>query len=116
LWSTLYGFVALEPDATTIADIIFYSHGETPGLGDFIDKPDWRALWHGKQVFDESGDVAIRVVKGRASHDDPRARYLVDGVSGATLTGNGVTNLMQYWFGDHGYGPYLRRLRGGAEP
>ncbi len=113
LWSTLYGFVALEPDGRTISDITFYSHGETPGLGDFIEKPDWRALWQGKEVYDESGDVAIRVVKGRVSADDPRARYLVDGVSGATLTGNGVTNLMRYWFGDHGYGPYLRQLQGG---
>jgi len=115
LWSTMYGFVALESDGNTIADITFYSHGETPGLGDFIDEPDWRALWRGKQVFDESGDVAIRVKKGRVSADDPRARFLVDGVSGATLTGNGVTNLMQYWFGEHGYGPYLRELRGGTE-
>lgn len=115
LWSTLYGLVALEPDGRTIAEITFYSHGETPGLGDFIDDPDWRELWRGKEIFDESGGVAIRVVKSRVSADDPRARHFVDGVSGATLTGNGVTNLMQFWFGDHGYGPYLRRLRGGSE-
>lgn len=115
LWSTMYGFVALESDGNTIADITFYSHGETPGLGDFIEEPDWRALWHGKQVFDESGNVAIRMKKGRVSPDDPRARFLVDGVSGATLTGNGVTNLMKYWFGEHGYGPYLRALRGETE-
>ena len=116
LWSMLHGFVALEPDANTIADVTFYSHAETPGLGDFISKPGWLALWHGKEVFDASGDVAIRVAKGRVSADDRQAKYLVDGVSGATLTGNGVTNLMQYWFGDHGYGPYLHSLRGGIEP
>jgi len=116
LWSMLYGLVALEPDGNTIADITFYSHGETPGLGDFVGKPGWRARWHGKELFDESGDVAIRIAKGRASADDPRAKFLVDGVSGATLTGNGVTNLMQYWFSDRGYGPYLRKLRGGPEP
>jgi Na+-transporting NADH:ubiquinone oxidoreductase subunit C len=116
LWSMLYGFVALEPDARTIADVTFYSHGETPGLGDFITKPSWRALWRGKRIFDDSGNVAIRVVKGHVSANNPRAEFLVDGVSGATLTGNGVTNLMQYWLGEHGYGPYLRKLRGGQEP
>lgn len=116
LWSTLYGFVALEADARTIADITFYSHGETPGLGDFIGKPAWQALWRGKKLYDPSGDVAIRVVKGHVSPDNPEAEFLVDGVSGATLTGNGVTNLMRFWFGEHGYRPYLRKLSGGQGP
>jgi Na+-transporting NADH:ubiquinone oxidoreductase subunit C len=116
LWSMLHGFVALEADARTIAAITFYSHGETPGLGDFIGKPAWQALWRGKKLYDPSGDVAIRVVKGHVPPDDPRAEFLVDGVSGATLTGNGVTNLMRYWFGEHGYRPYLRKLSGGQEP
>jgi Na+-transporting NADH:ubiquinone oxidoreductase subunit C len=111
LWSTMYGFVAIEPDGNTIADITFYEHGETPGLGDFIAKPAWRGLWRDKHVFDESGVLRLQVVKGRVSPDDPLAEYHVDGVSGATLTGNGVTRMMQYWLGDHGYGPYLRKLQ-----
>jgi Na+-transporting NADH:ubiquinone oxidoreductase subunit C len=114
LWALMYGFVALEADGNTIADITFYSHGETPGLGDFVVKPEWRELWRGKRVFDESGQIQIAVVKGRASADD-LADYHVDGISGATLTGNGVTNLMRYWLGDHGYGPYLRKIQGGRE-
>jgi Na+-transporting NADH:ubiquinone oxidoreductase subunit C len=114
LWSIMYGFIAFEADANTIADITFYSHGETPGLGDFIVKPEWRALWRGKRVFDESGQIQIAVVKGRASGGE-LADYHVDGISGATLTGNGVTNLMRYWLGDHGYGPYLRNIQGGRE-
>jgi len=114
LWSTMYGFLALENDGNTVADITFYEHGETPGLGDFISKPAWRALWRDKRVFDESGSLAIEVVKGRVSADDPLANYRVDGVSGATLTGNGVTKLMQYWLGDHGYGPYLRNIQRGG--
>ncbi|MGB5695219.1 MAG: Na(+)-translocating NADH-quinone reductase subunit C [Polyangiales bacterium] len=113
LWSTLHGFLAIEADGNTVADITFYDHGETPGLGDFISKPGWRSLWRDKRLFDESGDLRIEIVKGRVSADDPAGDYHVDGVSGATLTGNGVTNLMQYWLGDHGYGPYLRNLRRG---
>ena len=113
LWSTMVGFLALEADGNTVADITFYSHGETPGLGDFIAKPAWRRLWRGKRAFDESGNLKLQVVKGRVSADDPLADYHVDGVSGATLTGNGVTKMMQYWLSDHGYGPYLQTIRGG---
>ena len=78
----MYGFVALEADGNTIADITFYAHGETPGVGDFIAKPAWRALWRDKRVFDESGTPKIEVVKGRVSPGDPMADYRVDGVSG----------------------------------
>ncbi len=116
LWSTMYGFVALEPDGTTIADLTFYAHGETPGLGDFVSKSEWRERWHDKHAFDPEGELRIEVVKGRVSPDDPLADYRVDGVSGATLTGNGVSNLLQYWLGDHAYGPYLRRVQEGDAP
>jgi len=115
LWSTLYGFLALEADANTVSDITFYAHGETPGLGDFIVKPEWRELWRGKRAFDDSGALELQVIKGRVSADDPLADYHVDGVSGATLTGNGVSNMMKYWLGDHGYGPFLKSIQGGGE-
>ena len=115
LWSTLYGFLALEADGNTVSDITFYAHGETPGLGDFIVKPAWRELWRGKRAFDDSGALELQVVKGRVSADDPKADYHVDGVSGATLTGNGVSNLIKYWLGDHGYGPFLKIIQGGGE-
>ncbi len=114
LWSTMYGFLALEPDGNTVADIVFYSHAETAGIGDFVSKPKWRSLWPAKRAFDEDGELMLRVVKGRVSPDDPLADYHVDGVSGATLTGNGVTNLIQYWLGPHGFGPYLREIQQGA--
>lgn len=115
LWSTLYGFLALEADANTVSDITFYAHGETPGLGDFIVRPAWRELWRGKRAYDESGNLELQVVKGRVSADDPLADYHVDGVSGATLTGNGVSNMMTYWLGDHGYGPFLQTIQGGGD-
>jgi Na+-transporting NADH:ubiquinone oxidoreductase subunit C len=112
LWSTLYGFLALEPDGNTVADIVFYAHAETAGIGDFLTKDAWRARWPGKRAYDESGALRLEVFKGRVAADDPLRDYRVDGVSGATLTGNGVTNLVRYWLGDHGYGPYLRNIQG----
>jgi Na+-transporting NADH:ubiquinone oxidoreductase subunit C len=110
LWSTLYGFLALEPDARTIDGITFYDHGETPGLGGEVDNPRWKALWEGRKAFDESWQPVIAVVKGRAGspEDDP---YRVDGLSGATITSRGVSSLLAFWLGDDGFGPYLANFR-----
>lgn len=110
LWSTLYGFIALAPDLTTIQGITFYEHGETPGLGGEVDNPNWKALWVGRRAYDDDWEPAIEVMKGVAGPvaDDP---YRVDGLSGSTLTARGVTNLVQFWLGENGFDPYLDRLR-----
>lgn len=106
LWSTMYGYLALNADMNTVANIVFYSHGETPGLGGEISNPVWTAKWVGKKARDANGELSLRVVKGSAG-DDPCA---VDGISGATLTGNGVTNTVRFWLGDHGFGRVLSEL------
>ena len=109
LWSTLYGFIALAPDFTTIKGLGFYEHAETPGLGGEVDNPSWKAQWVGKKAFDENFDPEIEVVKGTVAPTDPEKEYKVDGLSGATITSNGVTNLVQYWLGQDGFGPYIKR-------
>ena len=114
LWSTLYGFLALDSDLSTIAGLTFYQHGETPGLGGEIDNPQWKKSWQGKQAFDAKGDVIIEVVRGEADTDSAIGKHQIDGLSGATLTSRGVNNLVRYWLGKHGYGPFLDRLRQGA--
>jgi Na+-transporting NADH:ubiquinone oxidoreductase subunit C len=110
LWSTLYGYLALEPDSRTIEGITFYEHGETPGLGGEVDNPRWKARWKGRKAYDDQWHAAIRVVKGPAGPpaEDP---YHVDGLSGATITSRGVTHLLGFWLGDDGFGPYLERYR-----
>lgn len=115
LWSTLYGFIALAPDTTTIQGITFYEHGETPGLGGEVDNPSWKALWVDRRAYDDDWQPAVEVIKGTAgpAAEDP---YHVDGLSGSTLTSRGVTNLVQFWLGENGFDPYLERIRneGGA--
>jgi Na+-transporting NADH:ubiquinone oxidoreductase subunit C len=111
LWSTLYGFLALDLDLNTIRGLTFYEHGETPGLGGEVDNPRWKHLWVGKKAFDENGDLRIAVIKGQVNPSAPAAKYEVDGISGATLTSRGVSNLIRFWLGDEGFGPYLDRLR-----
>ena len=110
LWSTLYGFLVLEGDANTIFGLQYYEHLETAGLGGEVDNPRWREKWHGKLVYDQGGNTRIRLVKGVVTADDPDAQFHVDGLAGATLTADGVTNMMQYWLGEDGFGRYLQRF------
>lgn len=111
LWSTLHGFMALRDDLVTVQGFGFYQHAETPGLGGEVDNPRWRGQWPGKQVFDEQGDLAIRVIKGTVDSGSASAQHQVDGLAGATLTANGVNNLLQYWLGEDGFGPFIDNLR-----
>lgn len=113
LWGTLFGFLALESDLNTVAGIGFYEHKETPGLGGEVDNPNWKAQWVGKEIFDAEGNVDFEVVKGSVDPNSPNAIHQVDGLSGATLTSNGVENLVSFWLGSEGYGPFLKNLKAG---
>ena len=110
LWSVLYGYLALASDGNTVKGITFYQHGETPGLGGEVDNPKWKALWPGRKVYDAKGEPALAVIKGQAGPpaSDP---HRIDGLSGATITSNGVTNTIEFWFGKDGFGPYLEQFR-----
>ena len=112
LWSTLYGFVALESDANTVVGLGFYEHGETPGLGGEVDNPRWKAFWPGKQVYRDGG-VEIALAKGSVDPASADAPWRVDGLSGATLTSRGVTNLVQFWLGEDGFQTFLTNLKAG---
>ncbi len=115
LWSTLYGFIALDSDLTTIQGITFYEHKETPGLGGEVDNPRWTALWVGRRAFGEGSEGAprIQVIRGQAGPPDEDP-YRVDGLSGATMTSRGVGRLVRFWLGDDGFAPYLDALRRGS--
>ncbi len=112
LWSTMYGFMALDRDLTTIKGFTFYEHGETPGLGGEVDNPRWKATWKGKLAFDKEWNVRIQVIKGEVDPGSAEAKYQIDGLSGSTLTTRGVDSLVRFWLGPDGYGPYFERLRG----
>jgi len=107
--STIRAMLALEADLRTIAALTIIEQAETAGLGANVEDPDWLALWAGKQVSDETGKISISVTRGSAA-----GPYEVDGISGATRTGNGVANMLRYWLGDHGFGPFLERMSEGS--
>lgn len=112
LWGTLYGFIALEGDANTVAGIGFYEHKETPGLGGEVDNPRWKSLWQGKQVY-KDGEMELSVIKGTVDPGANNAEYQVDGLAGATLTTRGVSNLVEFWLGENGFEPFLNNLKSG---
>jgi len=114
LWSTMYGFVSLAADLTTVKGFSFYEHGETPGLGGEIDNPAWKSLWPGKKIYDEKEQTRIEVIKGTVDQSSSNAVYQVDGLSGATLTSRGVSNLFKYWMGEDGYKPFIEALKKGG--
>ena len=110
MWSTLYGYLSLEADGNTVVDLRFYLNRETPGIGDRIDNRQWRLSWRGKQIYDQSGSVRIKIPRQSLPTSDPAARFQIDGLAGATRTTEGVMNLLQYWLGEHGFKPYLHRF------
>jgi len=113
LWSTMAGFIALDKDLNTVLGFGFYDQKETPGLGGEVANPNWTALWVGKKIYSDDGEVKIDVVKGHVDQNTPNAEYKVDGLSGATLTSNGVENLLRFWMGEDGYKPFIENLKSG---
>jgi Na+-transporting NADH:ubiquinone oxidoreductase subunit C len=126
LWSTLYGFLSLDADGQTVQSINFYDQAETPGLGGEVVNPNWRALWKGKKVYAETdqpsldkgliaeadiGEPALTLIKGSVDPSKPGSQYQVDGLAGATLTSNGVSNLIRYWMSKEGFAKYLSKVK-----
>ena len=109
LWGTLYGYISIEDDFNTVSGIEFYDHKETPGLGAEVDNPKWKAQWKGKKIYKDN-KVNLAVIKGKVEADDSESTYKIDGLSGATITSRGVTNMVAYWFGESGYSSLLREL------
>ncbi|MBK8978393.1 MAG: NADH:ubiquinone reductase (Na(+)-transporting) subunit C [Planctomycetes bacterium] len=113
LWGTIYGYLALESDLDHVRGITFYKHKETPGLGGEIDAAWWQSQWPQKKILDDRGEfVSVSVKKGQVDPAVERERlHMVDGLSGATITSNGVTRLVESCLQD--YMPWFARLRQG---
>jgi Na+-transporting NADH:ubiquinone oxidoreductase subunit C len=110
MWSTIYGYIALRGDLITVADVWFYEHGETAGIGDRILDPDWLTSWTDKRAYLPTGEVQLRI----GSPTETTPELAVDSITGATVTVNAVDLFVRYWLGDDGYGPLLNRMRAGS--
>lgn len=107
MWSMLSGYLALESDLNTIAGIVFNEQGETAGIGDRILAPDWQARWQGRKLYDAQDTLRFRIAKAAVDPAAPGAAFEVDGLTGATVTADAVTNLVRYWFGPHGFARFI---------
>ena len=103
MWAPIRGYLALEPDLRTVAAISFHDMAETPGIGDKIQDPAWRAGWRGKLAYDDAGVPAL------GTSDDPR--YRIDAIAGATITVKSATRLVREALGADGFGPFIEELR-----
>jgi Na+-transporting NADH:ubiquinone oxidoreductase subunit C len=112
LWSTLYGYLAVEPDGKTIKGITFYQHGETPGLGGEVEKQWFTDMFIGKRFVDSDGNlVSVTIVRGKVKDSVPEDQqyHYVDGISGATLTGRGVNKFLKKDL--KSYEPFFEKIR-----
>jgi Na+-transporting NADH:ubiquinone oxidoreductase subunit C len=103
MWAPIRGYLALEPDLRTVAAISFHEMAETPGIGDKIQDPAWRALWRGKLAYDDAGIPVL------GASMDPR--YRIDAIAGATITVTAATKLVRDALGADGFGPFIEELR-----
>jgi Na+-transporting NADH:ubiquinone oxidoreductase subunit C len=113
MWGTVYGFLSLDRDTNTVRGLTFYEQKETPGLGGEIANPKWQALWVGRKAYDANWTPQLAVIKGTAGPPD-KAPHHVDGLSGSTITSNGITRVVRFWLDKDGYGPFLKNIRDGG--
>jgi Na+-transporting NADH:ubiquinone oxidoreductase subunit C len=117
LWGAIQGYLAVEADGETIMGITFHKHNETPGLGGEIDSDGFTGNFIGKKIFDETGNLtSVTVFKGRLPDDmsDKARLHTVDGISGATRTGESVTILLEKNL--RRYLPFFKSVREGGTP
>jgi Na+-transporting NADH:ubiquinone oxidoreductase subunit C len=100
--------LALRGDTNTVAGMTVTGHSETPGLGARIEEASWQASFPGTELRDASDEMRFRVARGAAS-----GVHEVDGITGATRTGRGITQMVRFWLGPDGYGPLLAAIRRG---
>lgn len=114
LWSTLYGYFSVEGDGNTVKGITFYEHKETPGLGGECEAPWFQNNFVGKQITNLKGDfVSVSIYKGKVADGVEKSKQInyVDGMSGATVTANGIQSFLKSDL--LRYEPLSKRLREG---
>lgn len=125
LWDAIFGYLAIKPDGNQVIGISWYDQKETPGLGANIAEAYWQDLFPGKLIFQESASgqtdfktapLGIVVVRGKVAEvlgSSPKSKSAVDGMAGATLTGNGVTDAYRDVLAP--YRPFLIKIHSESE-
>lgn len=113
LWDWISGFVALDGDLNTVRGVAFDHKSETPGLGARITTDVVKDRYIGKKLYDTNGELqSVSMVKGEKGL--PLDEHHIDGMSGATLTGNGVNDMLKNYFGF--YTTYIEKTKASNQP
>jgi len=108
LWGPVWGYVSLENNLSTVYGANFSHQGETPGLGAEIATEDFQNQFIGKEIFNEQGEfVSVSVKKGGTAN--PQSKYEVDGISGGTITSEGVDEMLNDCL--KSYIPYFENIK-----
>ena len=110
LWGPIWGFISLEDDLNSVFGAVFDHKGETPGLGAEINRPMFQDPFAGKTIFEGEEFTSIKVIKGGAEQGDMHG---VDGVSGGTITSDGVSDMLKERLSM--YLPYFNTLKPAIE-
>jgi Na+-transporting NADH:ubiquinone oxidoreductase subunit C len=113
LWDKIWGYVALQADLNTIQGTVFQHKGETPGLGARIASAEIQDRYKGKKVFEGEQLASVEMMKGEGN-DYSADPHKVDGMSGATLTGKGVNNMLKDYLAC--YSNYIKKTRNNPNP
>jgi len=111
--SILRAWLVLDGAATRVRALKVYEQGETPGVGSRVEDPEWQAQWQDRPIYDADGVVRIGVATRAGDESGRYAKYLVDGISGATRSARGIDGMVRFWLGEFGFGPFLQRVRNG---
>lgn len=99
LWDRIWGFVALEKDLVTVRGVRFDHKAETPGLGARITDANVQERYVGKKIYNNVGELlSIQMVKAETGDASIYDDYHVDGMSGSTMTANGVNDMLLRYF------------------
>ena len=111
LWDYIWGYVALKDDLNTIQGVSFDHKAETPGLGARITDAEVQQRYQGKNIYNESGElVSVNMLKGE--NNPSKNEHQVDGMSGATITGRGVNDMLKNYLTS--YESYFKKLKGSS--
>jgi Na+-transporting NADH:ubiquinone oxidoreductase subunit C len=99
LWDAIWGYLALDTDMNTIGGITLAHAAETPGLGARITEAKVQKRYVGKKIFDESGALITVMMQKGEGKDYASDAHKVDGMSGATITGDGVNKMLKAYMG-----------------
>lgn len=112
LWDNIWGFIAMETDLVTVKGARFDHAGETPGLGARITSIEVQDRFQGKKIYNDLGElVSVSMLKGENNPPDALDPHHIDGMSGATITGTGVNNMLKNYFTY--YEAYIEKIKQG---